>query len=85
MCPPHLLTQWTVVVDVQHVDVHGNQSLKLSVGGRYFEHVTVFGLSVQRLLHDQPPHAFVLLDDGELTQRVPVCRKQPGYCGDVLC
>lgn len=70
----HLFTQRTVVIDVQHVDVHSNRSLRLPIGGRDFECVSVFGLSVQSFLHDQTPLALVRLDDGELAQRVPVCR-----------
>lgn len=73
---PHLLAQRTVVVDVQHVDVHGHRRLKLPVGGGDSERVAVSGLAVQTLLHDQTPLALVLLDDGELAQRVPVCRSE---------
>lgn len=79
--PPHLFTHWTVVINIQHVDVHTNWRLKLPVSGGDLERVSVFDLSVQSLLYDQTPHALVLLDDGELAQWVTACRinKQPSY------
>lgn len=70
----HLFTHWTVVINIQNVNVHADRSLELPVSGGDLERVPVFGLSVQPLLHDQTPHALVLLDDGELAQRVPACR-----------
>lgn len=70
---PHLLTQRTVVIDVQHVDVYYNRSLKLPIGGGDSECVSVFGLSVQTLLNNQTPLALVSLDDGKLAQRISIC------------
>lgn len=69
----HLIAHRTVVVDVQHVDVRHHYSLELPVGGHDSQSVSVFGLPVQGLLHDQGPASFAPLDDSELAQRVPVC------------
>lgn len=57
------------------MDVHNNRSFELPIAGQDFERVSVFGLSVQRLLHNQTPLALVLLDDGKLAQRVAVCMR----------
>lgn len=70
---PHLLTLRTVVIDVQHVDVHADRGLELPVGGHDSEGVTVPDLPVQRLLQDQAPPPLALLDDGELAQRISLC------------
>lgn len=71
---PHLLALRTVVVGVQHVDVHAGRGLELAVGGHDPEDVAVSDLSVQRLLHDQAPPPLALLDDGKLAQRISVCK-----------
>lgn len=70
---PHLLTLRTVVVDVQHVDVHADRGLELAVGGHDSEGVPVPDLPVQRLGQNQAPPALALLDDGKLAQRVSIC------------
>lgn len=76
---PHLLTQRTVVINVQHMDIHHNHSVKLPVGGRDFEAVSIFDFSVQTLFHDQAPLPIILLDDGELAQRVTICMRDEEF------
>lgn len=74
IAPPHLAALGAVVVDVEDVEIHDHPSLRPPVGGRDLERVSVAGLSVQGFFGDQTPLALVLLDDGELAQRVSVCR-----------
>lgn len=70
------MTLGAVVVDVQHVDLCGGEGLELSIGGSDLQGVAVLSLPVQGLLQDQTPLTLLLLDDGELPQRVPVCTTQ---------
>lgn len=70
----HLLTQWTVVIDVQHVDIHVDGSLKLAISGCDSQSISVSGLSVQTLLHNQTPLALLHLHNGKLAERVSGCR-----------
>lgn len=70
---PYLLTLRTVVIDVQHVDVHAGRGLELPVGGHDSEGVSVSDLPVQRLLQDQAPPPLALLDDGKLALRISLC------------
>lgn len=71
--PPHLLTLRTVVVNVQHVDVHTDGGLEPPVCGHDSEGVSVLELSVQRLGENQAPPPFALLDDGKVAQRISIC------------
>lgn len=75
---PHLLTLRTVVVNVQHVDVHADGGLEPAVCGHDSEGVSVLELSVQRLGEDQAPPPLALLDDGKLAQRISICTDGEG-------